>query len=362
MTNVPRSSQRVMSFDDADSVVDAIDLLFVEHYISGSHPYAQSATLSRVREGVTLLPPGAKPYRVAVYDGIRSVLASGNGWVVCAVTWAQGNARVSVLAQSEQLAKAILESAIEGAEMPEILDTSKADVGFWHLGSHGPIRHERRIAVPDWSAIAHNYSASTFRSLDDVMSRTRDQLGGKLLLLHGPPGTGKTTALRALADAWRTWCQFDYVLDPERLFANSGYLLKIALGDGDENEGEDRTRILILEDCDELIATGAKERSGQGLARLLNLTDGLLGQGLSLLVAITTNEPVTHLHPAIVRPGRCIANVEVGPLSESEARRWLGHRPPQSGSDFTLAELISLQHGTRRPETHDSAVRVGQYL
>jgi hypothetical protein len=151
-------------------------------------------------------------------------------------------------------------------------------------------------------------------------------------------------------------------LDPELLFANSGYLLKIALGDGDENEDRDRTRILILEDCDELIATGAKERSGQGLARLLNLTDGLLGQGLSLLVALTTNEPVTHLHPAIVRPGRCIAEIEVGPLSEPEAQRWLGHRPPRSGSHFTLAELIALQHGTGSPGTHHPAVRVGQYL
>src|SRR6185437_13489473 len=64
----------------------------------------------------------------------------------------------------------------------------------------------------------------------------------------------------------------------------------------------------------------AKERSGQGLARLLNLTDGLLGQGLSLLIVLTTNEPLERLHPAVVRPGRCIAQIEVGTLNEAEAR------------------------------------------
>ena len=69
---------------------------------------------------------------------------------------------------------------------------------------------------------------------------SQDHLGGKLLLLYGPPGTGKTTALRALADAWRSWCRFDYVVDPERLFGSSAYLLKIALHDDEEDEEEER--------------------------------------------------------------------------------------------------------------------------
>src|SRR6202020_1180496 len=99
-------------------------------------------------------------------------------------------------------------------------------------------------------------------------------------------------------------------------------LLGIAVGDRDEDDEAKKSRLLILEDCDELIAASAKERSGQGLARLLNLTDGLLGQGRSVLVALTTNDPISRLPPAIVSPGRCIAQIEVGSLSASEARQW----------------------------------------
>jgi hypothetical protein len=369
MTKIPRFSRRTASFDDSDSAVDANDLLFVEHYVSGKYPYAQSATLSRARETATLLPPGAKPHRVAVFDGTRSVLAAGPGWISCAIRWAHGNARINVLAVSEQLAKEVLEASRNGAEEPRVVDHTKADVGFWHHGPHGPIRHERSVDIQPWEEIRRNYSGAAARSLDDLMSRKQDNLGGKLLLLYGPPGTGKTTALRALADTWRSWCRFDYVVDPERLFGSSAYLLKIALHEEEEDEEDQEgagnggmSRVLILEDCDELIAASAKERSGQGLARLLNLTDGLLGQGRSLLVALTTNEPVNRLHPAIVRPGRCIAQIEVGGLSATEARQWLGGQVPHRGGGATLAELLSLREGTRHEEATTPAPRVGQYL
>ncbi|HXA74757.1 MAG TPA: ATP-binding protein [Acidimicrobiales bacterium] len=362
MNDKTSTSQRMAAFDDSDSVNDAIDLLFIEHYVAGSHPFARSSFLPRVRKDATLLPPGSEPIRIALSDGVRSVMASGPGWLVCAVRWLHGHARVSVLAQSEELAQEIFDQATKGAvPPPSVLDRSKVDVGFWHMSGHGPMRSVRPLTVPGWQAIRTSYAASTVGAFDGLMSMSREDLPGKLLLLHGPPGTGKTTALRSLSDAWRAWCQFDYVLDPERLFNDAAYLLNIALGD-EEHEGVRRSRLLILEDCDELIASSAKQRSGQGLARLLNLTDGLLGQGLSLLVAITTNEPLSTLHPAVVRAGRCIAQIEVGNLDGVEAQAWLGHSLPERAEGYSLAELVALRDGTEPLRSTTPPASVGQYL
>ena len=89
------------------------------------------------------------------------------------------------------------------------------------------------------------------------------------------------------------------MLDPRALFGDPGYLMDVVIGDDDDDPP---WRLLLLEDCDELIRGEAGQPAGQPLSRLLNLTDGMLGQGGQVLVAITTSQDVRQLHPAVVRP------------------------------------------------------------
>lgn len=117
------------------------------------------------------------------------------------------------------------------------------------------------------------------------------------------------------------------------------------------------TKLIVLEDAGELMSTAARLEAGQGLSRVLNLTDGLLGQGLDLMFLITTNEPLGSLHPAVTRPGRCLAEIEFAPRSVQEANGWLASREcsRRVAGSMPLADLYAVVHGeepqtlTRRP-------------
>jgi ATPase family associated with various cellular activities (AAA) len=198
-------------------------------------------------------------------------------------------------------------------------------ISFWSLGG-GPI--VRRIAVPSWSEIRGNYPAAVSNRLATLMSESADlSERGRLLLWHGDPGTGKTYALRALGWEWREWCRLHYVTDPESFFAErADYMLDVLVGEEDEDDEGSRWRLVILEDTGELLAADAKERTGQGLSRLLNVVDGILGQGLRVLVLMTTNEPLGRLHEAVVRPGRCASKIHFRAFTPQEAAEWLAVR------------------------------------
>jgi hypothetical protein len=277
--------------------------------------------------------------------------------------------------------------ASELAELKELFPPTDPDashrvnVQFWTYSRQGPIASFREVAVPEWDEVEANYASSTRAALDNLMRTFRPAHGGQLILWHGEAGSGKTFALRALAWEWRRWCELQYIVDPDSFFGeHADYLMRVLTqpgyaempdprvmhymamsGDyppfaglpGEQDGGSKAWRLLVLEDTGELLTPDAKTVIGQGLSRFLNVVDGLIGQGLRILVLVTTNEPIKALHPAVARPGRFAANIEFGQLSADEADKWLEDHDAAEriGQPTVLADLYAAIEGREAAST-----------
>jgi hypothetical protein len=229
--------------------------------------------------------------------------------------------------------------------LPEVGDADReVPVRFWWWSGQAPKVMARMLETPAWSQTAGNYPGSTGHALASLAGWRREPPhGGRLLLLHGPPGTGKTSAVRTLTGEWRSWAEFHFITDPEQFLHNPSYLLETVGGTGRAMQPADRWKVVVLEDAGEFLVPDAKQRNGQALSRLLNVCDGVLGQSMRALVLITTNEPLAALHPALSRPGRCLADVEFELFDEAGADAWCAsHDAPVSGaSAASLADLYA---------------------
>src|SRR3954447_5050055 len=318
-------------------------------FVTGEHPYARQAFLGDLDSIDGLAPEGCEIERDLEQDsGDRQQIIRGDGWQAHLVlVRRRPEVQVLVTAETAAIADSVLESIRAAAPPPPQTD-AQSRLTLWTAGTGGsPVRHRRWVDAPRWSAIERNYPGDVREPLGRVMAMSDGPgTGGRLLLWYGEPGTGKTTAIRALAHQWGTWADVHFVLDPEAFFGGPDYLMHVVaeedVWDPRHALAAGRWKVLVVEDADELIRSDARKEAGASLGRLLNLTDGILGHGLRALLLITTNEPMRALHPAVVRPGRCLADVQFRPFTYDEAGEWLGDAPSSSlrpNEHLTLAEL-----------------------
>lgn len=186
-----------------------------------------------------------------------------------------------------------------------------------------------------------NYSPAVLEAFDHVVSDLgRVDPCGRLVLLEGPPGTGKTHLIRGMIDCVE---KGTFVLIPPSIVANLGGpdLIDALISCRDESEGP---IVLLLEDADEALA----QRKFDNIAAvnaMLSLGDGIMGAALDVRIIASTNQQKTEIDSAVLRPGRLCRRMPVGALSPEQAiaiiERLGGRRPASAPNRMTLAEAYA---------------------
>jgi len=169
----------------------------------------------------------------------------------------------------------------------------------------------------------------------------------KGVLLHGPPGCGKTLIARAVAN--ETNAYFVHITGPEvmgKFYGESEARIRGVFEDAQKNA----PAILFIDEIDAIAPKreemgGEKQVERRVVAQLLALMDGLESRGQIIVIAATNIPNV--IDPALRRPGRFDREIEIG-IPDKNSRLdilQIHTRGMPLAEDVDLERLSQITHG-----------------
>ena len=154
-----------------------------------------------------------------------------------------------------------------------------------------------------------------------------------ILLLIGPPGTGKTTFIRGLLQHTKQSAVVTY--DPGILSKDFVFAQFI--------EGE--AGVFVIEDADTFL--GSRDDGNDVMHKFLNVGDGLVTTKNKKMI-FSTNLPSIHdIDPALLRPGRCFDIVNFNLLNTEQAialaKRLDVEFDRNDSGQYSIAEVFNKQ-------------------
>jgi hypothetical protein len=172
----------------------------------------------------------------------------------------------------------------------------------WVYGADG-----NSVNVPlnrDRLPVEEMYPFLNGESLEDYYTRYMDS-SANILLLIGPPGTGKTTFIRGLLASTNSSAIVSY---DSQILEKDGFFARFI--EGDES-------IMILEDSDAFLKS--RSEGNTMMHRFLNVGDGLVTTKGKKMIFSTNLPSIRDIDSALVRPGRCFDILTFDELSQDDA-------------------------------------------
>ena len=158
--------------------------------------------------------------------------------------------------------------------------------------------------------IGDNYNDDFAEIHQTIIKRLSKKNDKGLVLLHGKPGTGKTSYIRYLISSLKK----DVIFLPPNMAGaiTNPDLISILI--------DNPNSIFVIEDAENIVID--RQRNGRSpVSALLNISDGLLSDCLNIQIICSFNTDISRIDSALMRKGRLIAKYEFKELEVEKARQ-----------------------------------------
>ncbi len=175
-----------------------------------------------------------------------------------------------------------------------------------------------------------------FAEINEIIeaSLTIDKAG--LILLHGAPGTGKTSYIKNLI---RKHDKKNFI------FIQNEFINELLHPDFISFLLKHQNAILIIEDAEKVLMSREHMNESSVVSTILQLTDGLFSDYLNIKIICTFNTSIDKIDKALLRKGRMIAYYEFQALNAQKANELLNAMDYESTDiGMTLADIFNYRN------------------
>ena len=148
-----------------------------------------------------------------------------------------------------------------------------------------------------------------FAEIDALIAQSMQKTESGMILLHGEPGTGKTTYIKHLICKHR---------DKEFIFIQNDFVRDLLKPSFVAFLLRNKNAILIIEDAEKVVVSRENGSDDSVVSTILQLTDGLFSDFLNIKIICTFNTNIERIDKALLRKGRMIAKYKFTPLSREK--------------------------------------------